>query len=171
LFLEERIAMLKRVDRLDRQSTLACRGLPGGKAKEMVAMTPDEKNKPAKDKRIRAGFVPVTYASTLAEAELLKAFLEGEDIPTLVASEHSEVGGIPSMSRGIPVLVPDAMLEQASQLVQEHTGAARDARDDEDDDDFDDDPDDDFDDEDDDDDFDDDFDEDDDEDDFDEDED
>jgi hypothetical protein len=113
--------MQKWLDRLDGPSTLALDALPNGDRKEMLAMTPADQDRTEGRKRDRGPqLVPVTFAATLTEAEFLKSFLEEQDIPALVESEHSEVGGIPSMTRGIPILVPSNRLEEAAELVQSH---------------------------------------------------
>jgi hypothetical protein len=110
--------------------------MPIGVRKEMLAMTPADQDRTEGRKKDRGPqLVPVTFAATLTEAEFLKSFLEDRDIPALVESEHSEVGGIPSMTRGIPILVPSNRLEEASELVESHqrtTGSSVDQDEDED---------------------------------------
>lgn len=113
-------------------STLVVDVLPTGVRKETVAMTATGKPYPQPGRRAEgAEFVPVTYASTLTEAEWLKSFLEGEEIPVLVEAESS-AGGLASMGRGIPVLVPDNRLEEAADVIASRLQAQASAKDEED---------------------------------------
>jgi hypothetical protein len=130
-------------------STLAMDALPTGMRKETVVMTATGKPCPQPGRWAEGtDFVPVTYASTLTEAEWLRSFLEGEEIPAVVEAEPS-AGGRTSMGRGIPVLVPDDRLEEAADVIASHLQAEAAAKEeeDQDEDDFDEDEDEDFDDE------------------------
>lgn len=109
------------LDRVVGRSTLSVDDPPSDLRKEMVAMTPADPRQPQRKPPTQGTrFVTVTYASSLTEAEFLKGFLESEDIPALVESEHSEVSGIPSMTRGIAILVPDNLLEEAARIIDAH---------------------------------------------------
>jgi len=60
-------------------------------------------------------FVPVAIPARLEQSELLKADLEAYEIPAILESE----GEVPDsrVAGGIPVLVPECRLEQASEIV------------------------------------------------------
>jgi hypothetical protein len=144
------------LDQAAEASTLAMDAPPTGMRKETVAMTATGKPYPQPGRWAeRTDFVPVTYASTPTEAEWLRSFLEGEEIPAVVEAESS-AGGRASMGRGIPVLVPDNRLEEAADVIASHLQAEASAKkeEDEEEDDLDEDEDEEFDDEEDEEDFD-----------------
>ncbi|MFQ6048582.1 MAG: putative signal transducing protein, partial [Phycisphaerae bacterium] len=64
-------------------------------------------------------FVPVMFARNLTEAAFYRSLLEQRDIPTAVESEQGEADGAEAMVTGVPILVPDEMLDEASQIVAE----------------------------------------------------
>lgn len=68
------------------------------------------------------GYVPVIYARNITEAEFYKGLLETNDIPAIIEDAASEVLGIPEsiVGKGVPVLVPDGMLDEASEILAEH---------------------------------------------------
>lgn len=66
--------------------------------------------------------VPVIYARNLTEAEFYKGLLTSNDIPAILEDASGEVIGLPEsvVGRGVPVLVPNAMLDEASEIIAEH---------------------------------------------------
>ena len=62
-------------------------------------------------------FVPVVFAKNLTHAEQVKMLLEENEIPTVVEDTGLIETGIPVLARGIPVLVPEWLLNDASGLV------------------------------------------------------
>ncbi len=68
------------------------------------------------------GFVAVIYARNLTEAEFYKGLLDSNDIPAIIEDAASEVIGMPEsiVGKGVPVLVPDEMLDEASEVLAEH---------------------------------------------------
>jgi hypothetical protein len=71
-------------------------------------------------------FVPAVFARSLEEAEEYRQLLDDHDIPAIVADEDQSAGppGQPpprkGFSRGVPVLVPEALLEEAGDVIAEH---------------------------------------------------
>lgn len=62
-----------------------------------------------------SNFVPVAIPARLEESEHLRDDLEAHDIPAIL---EPEIGPIePVMAGGVPVLVPECRLEQASEIV------------------------------------------------------
>lgn len=68
-------------------------------------------------------FVPVVFARSPEEAERYQDLLSDHDIPAITGgdadrdvapSETSRSGG---MSRGVPVMVPDVLLDEASEVI------------------------------------------------------
>ena len=70
-------------------------------------------------------FVPAVVARSAAEAEEYYQLLSDHDIPAMIGDEDIEVGKDEDlksakrrgMSRGVPVLVPDVMLDEASEVI------------------------------------------------------
>ncbi|GAH74147.1 unnamed protein product [marine sediment metagenome] len=69
-------------------------------------------------------FVAVVFSRNAEEAERYCELLEDHDIPALVGNEDAgakaEVGNEPrcgQITRGVPVLVPDALLDEASEVI------------------------------------------------------
>ena len=65
-------------------------------------------------------FVPAVFARSVEEAEQYCDLLDDHDIPAIVGDE--EVEGAKNkrtgrMSRGVPVLVPEALLDEASEII------------------------------------------------------
>ncbi|MDD4888762.1 MAG: DUF2007 domain-containing protein [Phycisphaerae bacterium] len=67
-------------------------------------------------------FVPVIYARSATEAEFYKGLLTSNDIPAVIEEEAGEVIGMPSsiVGQGVPILVPDELLDEASEIIAEH---------------------------------------------------
>lgn len=71
-------------------------------------------------------FVPVVFARSVEEAEEYRQLLDDHDIPAIVGDERQPGGtGEPpaprkGFSRGVPVLVPEAMLDEAGEVIAEH---------------------------------------------------
>ena len=74
------------------------------------------------------GFVPVVVAGTLTEAELFRQLLQDHEIPTVLGTEDEfealaqpvgEAVRVEEDSHGIPVLVPEQLLDEAGQVIAE----------------------------------------------------
>ena len=66
-------------------------------------------------------YVPVTYARTPDEAERYRQLLEDHDVPAVVDEDY-EPGASPawkSTGAGVPVLVPESLLEDAREFLAE----------------------------------------------------
>ncbi|MBN2209922.1 MAG: DUF2007 domain-containing protein [Sedimentisphaerales bacterium] len=66
-------------------------------------------------------FVPLLFARNLPEAEFYKSLLEDHDIPVLIEDENTETLGLPDLARGVPVLVPDEMLAEAEDILEQRS--------------------------------------------------
>jgi len=70
-------------------------------------------------------FVPVVFARSLQEAEEYRQLLDDHDIPAIVDTEdRAAKSSDPAtrrhdFSRGVPVLVPEALLDEAGEIVAE----------------------------------------------------
>jgi hypothetical protein len=64
-------------------------------------------------------FVPVVFAADLEEAQAYRAMLEAYNIPVLLDSERGGDRIYSTFSKAVPVLVPDHLHDQASNLVAE----------------------------------------------------
>jgi hypothetical protein len=64
-------------------------------------------------------FVPVVFAADLEEAQAYRALLEAYNIPVLLDSERGGDRIYSTFSKSVPVLVPDHLHDQASNLVAE----------------------------------------------------
>lgn len=69
-------------------------------------------------------FVPAVFARSIEEAEDYRQLLDDHDIPAIVADEEQAGATAPpglrkGFSRGVPVLVPEAMLEEAGEVIAE----------------------------------------------------
>lgn len=67
-------------------------------------------------------FVPAVIARTLDEAEALREFLEDHDIPVLLGRQPVEgnaKGRGSAAARGVAVLVPEELLDEASEIIAE----------------------------------------------------
>lgn len=69
-------------------------------------------------------FVPAVFARDIDEAEEYRQLLEDHDIPAVVATDD-DLGGPagqkngqrPSMTRGVPVMVPESLLDEAGEVI------------------------------------------------------
>ena len=71
-----------------------------------------------------ADFVPAVYARDLADAQRYRDLLEDHDIPVLLAGDEADLpssvpAGAQGMTRGVPVLVPEDFLDEASEIISE----------------------------------------------------
>ena len=73
-----------------------------------------------------AEFVPAAFARTRAEAEQYQELLNDHDIPAVIGTgredtdEKPETTDLPrrrEMTHGVPVLVPDVLLDEASEVI------------------------------------------------------
>jgi hypothetical protein len=74
-----------------------------------------------------ADFVPAVFARSTTEAEEYRELLNDHDIPAIVetgeedlpfrAARAAPVPPRPSVSRGVPILVPEALLDEASEIL------------------------------------------------------
>lgn len=69
-----------------------------------------------------SGFVPVLFAKTWEQAEAAVARLEAEDIPAVLEQGRSRATPFSTLSRGIPVLVPEECLDRASGTIAQREG-------------------------------------------------
>ncbi len=69
-----------------------------------------------------SGFVPVLFAKTWEQAEAAVARLEAEDIPAVLEQGPSRATPFSTLSRGIPVLVPEECLDRASGKIAQREG-------------------------------------------------
>ena len=67
-------------------------------------------------------YVQVYLAGNLAEAEFFKGMLEANDIPALIEGEASESIGLgeSAFAKGVPVLAPDTMADEAAAIIADH---------------------------------------------------
>lgn len=73
-------------------------------------------------------FVPVVFARSADQAEVYCELLNDHDIPAVPgevedADDDSPAGRPPSMARGVPVLVPEALLDEAGEVIAEREDA------------------------------------------------
>ncbi len=70
-----------------------------------------------------SGFVPAVMARDLEEAARYRDLLDDHDIPSVITSEpepqddDDESIGRSEMTHGVPVLVPEVLLDEASEIV------------------------------------------------------
>jgi hypothetical protein len=92
-----------------------------------------------------AGFVSVVFARNVEQAERFRELLEDHDIPALVGSsddidvesEEWQAARRQGMTHGVPVLVPEALLDEASEVIadlDDTTGMEEDDKDEDDED-------------------------------------
>lgn len=70
-------------------------------------------------------FVPAVFARAIAEAELYRELLNDHDIPALIGTDEeldeddlaSRQARSREMTHGVPVLVPEALLDEASEII------------------------------------------------------
>lgn len=71
------------------------------------------------------GFVPAVFARSAEEAEQYSELLNDHDIPTIVGmdedpsqdNQYRKAAGKSGMTHGVPVLVPDVLLDEASEII------------------------------------------------------
>lgn len=68
-------------------------------------------------------FVPAVYVKTIEQAEEYRELLNDHDIPAMVGEE--EGGRRRGVSRGLPVLVPEVLLDEASEIIAEYEEEAQ----------------------------------------------
>ncbi len=77
----------------------------------------------------RAEFVPAVFARSLDEAEMYRELLDDHDIPAVIGSdedldeEQARIASRRGMTRGVAVLVPEAMLDEASEIIADRENA------------------------------------------------
>jgi hypothetical protein len=81
-----------------------------------------DKKKKTKPGEAARDMVPVVYARNVTEAELYKQLLTTNDIPAVIEDDAGETIGMPAsiVGQGVPILVPDEMLSEASEIIAEH---------------------------------------------------
>jgi len=69
-------------------------------------------------------FVPAVFARDIDEAEDYRQLLEDHDIPAVVATDDDLKGPDgqknvqrPSITRGVPVMVPESLLDEAGEII------------------------------------------------------
>jgi hypothetical protein len=80
-------------------------------------MAQDDTDLPLGDEKEE--FIPAVYARNEDDAEKYCALLEDHDIPVMVGRETEEDSGArsSSISRSVPILVPEAFLDEASEII------------------------------------------------------
>ncbi len=75
-------------------------------------------------------FVPVAFARSVEDAEQYRELLNDHDIPALVASQEEldenkarQPDGQSAITHGVPVLVPDVLLDEASEIIADREDA------------------------------------------------
>ncbi len=74
-------------------------------------------------------FVPAVFARSVEEAEEYRQLLDDHDIPAIVGGEDrpegrsDQPGQRGGFSRGVPVLVPEALLDEAGEVIAERDEA------------------------------------------------
>lgn len=88
-------------------------------------MARDDKRSPRDADGELGDFVPAVFARSIEEAEEYRQLLDDHDIPAIVGDEDRAAGaaGQPGprkgFSRGVLVLVPEAMLDEAGEVIAE----------------------------------------------------
>lgn len=71
-------------------------------------------------------YVPAVFARNAEEAEFYRELLSDHDIPALIGADPAEEETVegeddgPVMSHGVPVMVPEAFLDEASEIISDH---------------------------------------------------
>lgn len=84
-----------------------------------------------------ADFVPAAFARSVEEAEVYRELLNDHDIPAIVGldedlkAEDAPKGRRRGMTHGVPVLVPEALLDEASEVIADREDADEFAEEDE----------------------------------------
>jgi hypothetical protein len=72
-------------------------------------------------------FVPAVFARSMEEAEDYRQLLDDHDIPAIIGAEEEpsrpSLRSLRGVTRGLPVLVPEAMLDEASEVIAERDNA------------------------------------------------
>ncbi len=90
---------------------------------------PPKGKKGRDDSRDEGGeYVPAVFARSKEEAEEYRQLLDDYDIPAIIPAEEDEASppsrrGKAGISRGVPILVPEAMLDDASEVIAERDNA------------------------------------------------
>ena len=64
-------------------------------------------------------FVPAVFARNRAEAEKYREILEDHDIPVELGERENSPASGQARVQGLPVMVPDPLLEEASEIIAE----------------------------------------------------
>ncbi|MHC4981881.1 MAG: hypothetical protein ACYTF6_01775, partial [Planctomycetota bacterium] len=86
---------------------------------------PARKGKPKKPDDEHEGFVPAVFARDADEAESYTELLNDHDIPAICGSAEAldeedsltKTAGRRGMTRGVPILVPEELLDEASEVI------------------------------------------------------
>ncbi len=71
----------------------------------------------------KAGFVSAVFARTSEEAERYRDLLEDHDIPAIIdasggkGDDEDAAGGVGKMRRGFSVMVPETLLDEATEII------------------------------------------------------
>jgi hypothetical protein len=85
-----------------------------------MAMLNQEYEQPSLEvEALHTEFVPVLFASEMAEAQFYKSLLEANNIPVLLESERGSDNAYRAFVKSVPVLVPDSLHDRASDVVAE----------------------------------------------------
>jgi hypothetical protein len=72
------------------------------------------------DGDVQDKLVPAVFARSAEEAEVYRQLLDDHDIPAVVAAdddvEHPGEG-VPEMTHGVPIMVPEPMLDEAGEVI------------------------------------------------------
>ena len=78
------------------------------------------------DEETYGSFVPAVFARSMAEAEVYCELLNDRDIPTVIGvgvaagdEQDEKTPPLSDMSHGVPVLVPEALLDEAGIVIAE----------------------------------------------------
>ena len=72
------------------------------------------------DGDVQDKLVPAVFARSVEEAEVYRELLDDHDIPAIVASDDGveHLGeGVPEMTHGVPIMVPEPMLDEAGEVI------------------------------------------------------
>jgi len=65
--------------------------------------------------------VPAVFARSVDEAEVYRELLEDHDIPAIVADDDDDAehvaAGAPELIHGVPIMVPEPMLDEAGEVI------------------------------------------------------
>jgi hypothetical protein len=80
------------------------------------------------DESGRSEYVPAVFARSMEEAEKYRELLDDHDIPAIIGADEPEEESRKrrqrGISRGLPVLVPEALLDEASEVIAERAEQA-----------------------------------------------